>query len=250
MRIRFLGKLNTIGRVSQKGFTIMELMVATTVFTVIMLILTIAVIHFTNGYYSGVTQSTTQTVARNIANSVAQAIQFSGEQYISSAPIKGEGAYCVGGELFSYKLGFEQEPSSNSANPQNVLVESPQPGCSATNIKTLMSYSSNLPAQGLLGENMWLSNFTISPVTSATLPAGGVTTVNSILYKISVRVLYGSCGLLKNTVTGNSNICPPPAAPPGYNALAVGSKIYCIGTTGSQFCATSGLSSVVEARIQ
>ncbi len=216
----------------QNGFTIIELMIATVVFTIVMLILTVSVMHFTNSYYKGVTQASTQSVARNIVNSVAQAIQFSGDQFISKLPSNplqpdSKGAYCVGGQLYSFKLGVEQESNPGAPNPQNVLVVSPDPGCSTTNISPNFATGTN--AQGMLGSNMWLASFSIAPITAAPPSTAPINAVNATLYRISVRVLYGASGLLTNTIGNNSN---------------------CIGTTGSQFCATSGLSTIVEARIK
>lgn len=232
---------------TQTGFTIIELMIATVVFTIIMLIITISVMHFTNSYYKGLTQSSTQTVARNIVNSVTQAIQFTGDRLISSLPQKikpgSTGAYCIGGELYSFKLGVEQEPSSRPYNHQNVLVVRPDPNCSTTSITPNLVTGGN--AQGLLSSNMWLASFSIDPIMSTTLPASPPvrtsdpiikSSVVATLYRVHVRVLYGASSLLTTTL-GDNSFCGATIA----NHFS---------TTGSQFCATSGLSSIVEARIQ
>jgi prepilin-type N-terminal cleavage/methylation domain-containing protein len=59
------------------GFTIVELMISTLVFSVILLVVTFGIVHFTNSYYRGINGSTTQDTARTIVDSVTQAIQFS-----------------------------------------------------------------------------------------------------------------------------------------------------------------------------
>lgn len=63
-------------RHSSAGFTIIELMVAMSVFAAMLLILAAGVIHFTNDYFRSVTQTKTQTVARNVANDIAASIEF------------------------------------------------------------------------------------------------------------------------------------------------------------------------------
>src|SRR5262249_25193419 len=62
----------------QAGFTIVELMVATLVFSTILIVITYGVLSFTRAYYNGVTNSTTQDTARNIISTISQAVEFNG----------------------------------------------------------------------------------------------------------------------------------------------------------------------------
>jgi prepilin-type N-terminal cleavage/methylation domain-containing protein len=62
----------------QDGFTVVELLIATVVFTMVLLVITSGVTHFTHAYYKGVHQSSTQTTSRNVINTIAQNIQYGG----------------------------------------------------------------------------------------------------------------------------------------------------------------------------
>src|SRR5215813_11934354 len=58
------------------GFTILELLIASGVFAVILLVVAVGVIRFSNDYYRGVTASKTQSAARAIMLRVSQSIEF------------------------------------------------------------------------------------------------------------------------------------------------------------------------------
>src|SRR3990172_9120101 len=61
------------------GFTIVELMIATTIFSVILLIVTFGMLQIGRTYYKGITLTKTQNAARSIIDTISQDIQFSGE---------------------------------------------------------------------------------------------------------------------------------------------------------------------------
>jgi prepilin-type N-terminal cleavage/methylation domain-containing protein len=62
----------------QGGFTIVEMMIAMSVFGVIMLVAAGTVVRFTNNFQKGVVSNTTQATARSIIDTIAQEIQFGG----------------------------------------------------------------------------------------------------------------------------------------------------------------------------
>ena len=63
-------------RAEQNGFTIIELLIATTVFSLILLISVAGILQISRMYYRGVTQSRTQETARSIIDEVGEAIRF------------------------------------------------------------------------------------------------------------------------------------------------------------------------------
>jgi prepilin-type N-terminal cleavage/methylation domain-containing protein len=71
-----ISKLNRT-RSYSSGFTILELMIASAVFAVVLLVVAIGAISLTNSYYKGITSSDVQSVARAIMSEVSQSIQFS-----------------------------------------------------------------------------------------------------------------------------------------------------------------------------
>src|SRR4051812_8577751 len=61
---------------NQSGFTIIELLIATVIFALVLLVITTGVLQFTRQYYKGVISSHTQSAARAIADDVTRALQF------------------------------------------------------------------------------------------------------------------------------------------------------------------------------
>ncbi len=195
-----------------KGFTIVELLIATLIFSMILLIVTVGIIQITRVYYKGLTESNTQNTARTIMDTVTQAIQFSGgtvSKTIASAPGAAT-SFCVGQQQFSYRLGYQLVDSGATGNQTTkALWQSTLPGC-----------TNNPPAAGsgkeFLSPKMRLSNMTVSQV-------GGN------LWKVSVTVTYGDDDLLNNPTSTNPS---------------------CKGVqAGSQFCSISTLTSTVIQRV-
>lgn len=93
----------------QSGFTLLELMIATTIFSVILLLCTVGLIQIGKTYYKGSAIVRTQNVARDITDNITQAIQY------GSTPPKLEDAngviapsaanvFCIGRSRYSYQI--------------------------------------------------------------------------------------------------------------------------------------------------
>ena len=61
---------------SEKGFTLLELMIATTIFSTILLLLTFGLLNIGKGYYKGKNTVRTQEVARRVMDEITQAIRY------------------------------------------------------------------------------------------------------------------------------------------------------------------------------
>ena len=74
---------------NQKGFTIIELMIATVIFSIVLLVLTENIISISNDYYQGVVQTQTINATKNIVDTIAQQIKLSTstDSIIFSRPI-------------------------------------------------------------------------------------------------------------------------------------------------------------------
>lgn len=201
-------------RGQQSGFTIIELLLATVVFSMVLLLITTGIIQFTNLYYKGVTVNSTQNTARSIMDTVSQAIQFSGGTITATNDtlIPGVTGYmCVGTTEFKYVLGKQLEDSPNAAKDQvsNVMQQGSLSGACGTG--TLSSIKE------LMGPHMRLSDFSVQPVSGT-----------DHMYTVKVTVTYGDDDLL-NSPTGKTPSCK--------------------SGSGSQFCNVSSLSTTVEKRI-
>jgi type II secretory pathway pseudopilin PulG len=207
------------------GFTIIELLIATMVFSAVLMLITFGVIRFNQAYYKGIVETNTQNTARLVLENVGQAIQFSGESVTS--PIGSSGSskgFCVGDQRYSYILGWQLVDGSASATlhqTKHVLVQDAPGLCGGLNAQNVQGGSVN--GTEMLGPKMRLSKLSVTPVAGTQL------------YNIDVRVVYGDDDLLRS--------------PSGASPAATAQDAICKSQAGSQFCAVSELSTVVQKRI-
>ena len=204
---------------SQKGFTIVELLISSLVFSLVLLTVTIGVIQITRVYYKGITESTAQNAARDALDTISQAIQFNGGEVSKTNPsAPGNWAtFCGGGQQFSYRLGYQLVDGTLTPGKHqtaSALLMSPNSSCSG-NPGALTT------GRELLGPKMRLANLQ-------------VTDQGNNLYKITIRVVYGDDDLL--------------FSPSGGTDTAADAK--CKATAGSQFCSVSELTTTVVKRVQ
>jgi prepilin-type N-terminal cleavage/methylation domain-containing protein len=84
----------------QKGFTTVELMIAISVFSVIILMTTVVITGIGNTFNRGINQARTQNSVRMIADSVAQQLKNNSQFFTGSTDsVK---AYCIGNVKYSY----------------------------------------------------------------------------------------------------------------------------------------------------
>ncbi len=208
----------------QQGFTVFELMVATSVFSVILMVMTVGVLRFSRDYFKSVTTTNTQQVARSIVNDIAQNIQFG--QTVTTGLTGGSGlqGICVGNTLYSYHVGYQVASAYNAAQHQapHGLIKTVGSSCLAATPRDVNS-SAPLAANehDLLGANMRLSSLTVTPGANNT-------------YSVRARVLFGDDILFLPTVT---------SATTNWDAEACG------GSSGSQFCASSVIETTVQQRV-
>lgn len=198
----------------ENGFTIIELMIATLVFSVILTVITMGVMSFTSRYYKGSNASTTQNATQNIIDTISQAIQFGTATIQPTATTNNY--FCAGGYVFTYDKGVFYTGS------QTGLYMAP-----------MGSVCSSVTSGGrqLLGKNMRITNLAVS-----SLGAG------SHLYKVTMSLAFGANDLLCSP-------SQPSSCTGGSMTFWPVSDIRCKTTTGSQFCATSTLTTTVEQRI-
>lgn len=216
-----MNKHRTAPASMQPGFTILELLVATIVFSVVLLLVTSGILQIARVYYKGVTEANTQSTARNIIDTVSQAIQFSGGNVTDTvaAPTPNtDYAFCVGDTQFSYRLGWQVEDGYNPGVSQSWhgLVKNSIAGCtSSTAPQTLTNQA--ISGRDLIGKHMRLANLTVN-------------NIGPNQYKVQVRVVYGDDDLLNNPTSTNAS-CKSEHA-------------------GTQFCASAELSTIVVKRVE
>ena len=208
--------LQRADRNRQRGFTIVELMMATLVFSMILLLVTLGVLQVNRVYYKGVTEANTQAVARSIMDTVSQAIQFDGGLVTplptNAAPTPGTQYYfCVNNQQFIYRTGYRLVTGAPGPNQTN------QAFIQRTIAGSCTPPGGVITGRELLSPNMRLSNVQVSQIGT------------SNLYKVEVRIIYGDDTAINNPTSTTAN---------------------CKGIrAGNQFCAFSDLTTVVEKRI-
>lgn len=199
-----------------RGFTIVELMIATLVFSLILLLVTMGVLQVNRVYYKGVTEANTQNVARSITDTISQAIQFNGGSITplptNAAPTAGNMYYvCVNNQQFIYWPGYQLVGGTPGTHQTNrSLVQRTVAGSCAAPVAPISG-------RELISPNMRLSNLQISQIGT------------SNLFKVRVTVVYGDEDVLNS---------PTSLAPT------------CKSTQGNNhFCSVSDLTTVVEKRV-
>jgi prepilin-type N-terminal cleavage/methylation domain-containing protein len=217
-------RLSRLSAKRQQGFTILELMIATTVFAVILLVAAAGILSFSHDYYRGVTTSNTQAAARAILNDISQNIQLS-----SSVQLNGNWMCINRTTQYAWHLGG---PVAGALPNQHTMVRDTNSDCSAAiNLNNPLTASQ----QEMPGEHMQIGALDITPLTMGVTPA----------YTIHVRLVFGEWDLLQ--VNGT------PLTSGDANNTAFwasnGGKISCRSGIGSQYCAVSDLTTTVQVRL-
>ena len=225
---------------NQRGFTIVELMIATAVFSIVLLILTTGVLSFTRQYYKGIINNRTQNIARNTVREITQSIQFSTGEVTTLYNNAGQvGGYCINGRPYYFALGRQLNGGDAATTAKHVLITgsancvSPAPNITNADLNS----SPYIGFRELLGDKMRLAYFNVTPIS------GGST-------EVVMRIAYGDKDLLCSGSVANS--CQPTGSltdtqilnPLGDNALQ------CRGSSGNQFCSVIGFTTQVVKRVQ
>jgi prepilin-type N-terminal cleavage/methylation domain-containing protein len=231
---------------TEAGFTVIELMIATVVFSVILITITYGVMRFTNSYYKGVNSSTTQTTAQNAVDAITQAIQFGSDGTTTETMSGNEGVFCAGSKLFIYTLGKQYDGATpNDGNWGLYMIDNPNTaGCAKP----------SSPSNGteLLAKNMRVANFDMTQPGLGSAPSDP--------WQVSLRIAYGDADLLCSQHITQTQ----PASTPGTCATGGASyahspvdtvipttvtDLQCKPQTGSQFCSVATLTAVAQQRI-
>lgn len=149
------------------GFTVLELMIATTMFTVILLLCTYGLVEIGKIYYKGIITSRTQTVARGVIDSVSQTIQFSGSDTMQSIP---NTAYCFGNTRYTYQINNRVSSTGNALLLEDIGTNPCSSGASTVR-------------KELLGEGMRLTRFNI-------------TQLGGNYFQVNIGIAYGEDDVL------------------------------------------------------
>lgn len=164
-------------RNNQQGFTIVEFMIATTIFSLVLLVFTFSIVHISKIYQRSINTSRTQAVARNIVDNISQSLRYSGGP-VTTGTAGSTMARCMGvTKQFLYITGVVRKTKDNSIMSTRQIND---PDCTAIDIQT------TLVGEQLIPINMRLANLDIHQIG------------NSSLWSVSVKVVYGDDDVLDN----------------------------------------------------
>lgn len=209
--------MNKLGNSQERGFTIVELMIATAVLSTLLVVVSIMMANIGKLYYKGITQAKMQDNTRSVVDEVADRLQLnnSNPPVIPDSGVGGVKSYCVGTTRYTYIENIrvtDDPPTPSTPSIKHVLWRDTVPvgTCGVANL-ALPTPSAN--GSELLTTKSRITQFTISPVTSP--------------FRVTLGLAYGD----DDQITGS------------------GTNTRCISQSGNQFCATSSLSTQVVQRV-
>lgn len=172
-----------------RGFTLVELLIAASVFSVLLIVITFAIVQISRSYSKGIVASRTQESARAVIDEVSKAVQFGAGDVVRDTASATK-MYCIGGKSFSFELDKMVDESIS----QHALMLEEVPDCTGA-IPDMSS------GRELLANRMRLTKFEIS-----TPPA------DSNLYEITVGVVSGEDDIVDGgtcdpNVTAGTQFC-------------------------------------------
>lgn len=240
---------------SQKGFTIIELMIATAVLSTVLVIVTLIIISISNLYYKGINQSRVQSAARTVTDEITRQIQLNDRPAIG--PVNGPNGtqtYCVGTVRYTFITGVQlngKAPGTATTFPHVLWRDTdPTPGTcplyidAAHPVTDVDLTDPNLGTADkdgveLMAPNSRLTEFSIT----------GVMPGNVSPYTINVDIAYGADDLLCNpsVIVGGKDSCSTPSAM--LHRTDYTGNVLCKGDTGQQFCSTAKLNTAATQRL-
>lgn len=211
------------------GFTIIELMIALSILSLVLLLSTIGIVQIGKLYSKGMIQVNTQNAARNIMNNIASQIQLSGvvPQFMAPSIPSSSGAVCIGSKRYSFMVNHQltKAPTDHAlwldvmnGSSTCLPITALSLTTSATPADSLNTSSPNNGSE-LLSTNMRLTDLDITSANG--------------FYTITVSLAYGDDDLISYT--------PRSGATPAVTT--------CKGGPGSEYCAIATLTQTIAPRM-
>ncbi len=221
---------------SERGFTLVEFMIATGIFSMVLLVILAAITQISRVYTKGVITARTQQAARSVLDTMTQQLQYldGSPQPVSGVSLSGDGtpgALCIGSRRYSIVTNRQVSsgnPVTTERKQKHAIWADTAPAVGCPAVTGMLD--SDKPTGGaadteLLPEGMRIVNLEVSRVGS------------SAVWKVAVKIVYGPDDLLESASGGAQASSP--------------STTVCISAvSGSQYCAISELQTLVERRIQ
>ena len=188
-----------IKKLDQRGFTIVELLIATAVFASVLFIVTYGIIQISKMFTNGFIQTETQNVAVSLSDQLTRDIEF------SSAITSDQGPITSGGITYYYFCTSQYEyfytPGANLYKiPISIIAK-----CQSPQSSWITTYSQT---QTLLSSSMEILN-NLSAYNDSSqqsiISSGSV----SGLYSVNLDILYGNTSNLEQNASKSQWVCKP-----------------------------------------
>lgn len=198
------------------GFTIIELMIATSVFSIVLVVAASGILTIGRTYYKSLTSSRAQEAARSISNTIAETIKYNAQTSNDDETTDTVGvpqAVCFGYDRYSYIIN-----SQVGSGAIGLMYDR----------RAELNACSPIASGGteLVPDNMRLLHFDISSVHSDT-------------FRVNVKVAYGE-----------NDLFDPDLSTSGLNLEQVQNASCRPGIAGSSFCSISELETTINKRVE
>ncbi len=182
------------------GFTIVELTIATAIFSTVLLVGLASFMGIGKIFYKGVTLTQTQDAAQSVLDQLSNDVQFSPTTVVASQDTDhGAKFLCIGGARYTYVLYKKVSlDAHNTSQGQFGLLRDVLPGSGCANPFGTgdLTLAKTKPTE-LLGNNMRLAKLDITPAKDS----HGSDVQD--LWNINLTVAYGDDSTLQNGGTAN-----------------------------------------------
>lgn len=179
------------------GFTIIELLLATAIFSAVIVVALASFLGVSRLFYKGVTTTQTQQTARHILDVVSSDIQSASTPVQVKSTTDGRSYTCIGSARYIYKLNNPVNLGDHNDTEKFGLLRDSLPGNSSCLNPYVDDGGGVLPpsnAVELLGNGMILSSLEISPFG------------NSTTYTLKIKLATGDDDLSTPEATCDSNL--------------------------------------------
>ena len=228
-------------KVNGDGFTIIELMIATAVFTVILLITTAALIGISQTYIKGSVQDNTQQSARSIVEDISQGIQFNDPSTITLPTQVGTSDiyyFCIGNDEYVYNLDLKLASYNASFPNENstwalVRYQTASSGCTTPGptFNNQASYNS----EELLSKNERLGQLSITQLSGQNV------------YTVALVIGYGDNDLLQDYKNYSGATKTTQLSNGTNNSTSY--NYSCVSGSDNSYCSVSALTTTIATRI-
>lgn len=222
-------------RPGDNGFTIVELMIAMSVFTIILVATSAVLVQIGRAYYRSVFTSRTQSIVRSVADNVSRSIQFSGSHIVeSNSPLEvgssslEANALCIGTTRYTYIL----DNIVGSSDVEYALWRDNISTSGTCDVLDLSNIPSDNDGVELLGQNMRLLAFSVEPD-----PPG-----SQREYRVRVDIAYGESDFIEGVNEDGDTVLD-------LSSTDIVSFRCKPASFTLQFCAASSLSSKLTRRL-